>query len=72
MYMLKIATVDKNLFQGVKGHKTESNAFFCCNSYSDNICLPLSSPMVHFSIGLYGENLITEQSVPTDTMLKVN
>ena len=28
MHMLKIATVDKNLLLGVKGHKTENNAFF--------------------------------------------
>ena len=26
--MLKLATVDKNLLLGVKGHKTENNAFF--------------------------------------------
>ena len=42
------------------------------HTYRDNICPPLSSLMVYFSIGLYGENLRTEQSVPIDTMLKVN
>ena len=38
----------------------------------DNFCLPLFSPMVDFSIEAYGENLITEQSVPIDTMLKAH
>ena len=56
MHMLKKATIndDINLSFRIKGQKTESNAFFC-NTYRDNICPPLSSPMVYFNIGLYGE-----------------
>ena len=69
MHMLKLATVDSIYHSESKGHKTENNTFFC-NSYRDNICPPLSSPMVYFNIVLYGENLKTKQSIPIDTMLK--
>ena len=43
---------------------------FFCNSYRDNISQPHFSSMLDFNIGLYGENLRTEQSVPIDTILK--
>ena len=38
----------------------------------DNLCSPLSSPMVDFNIEAYENNLRTEQSVPIDTMLKAH
>ena len=49
----KYSNSRQNLSFGVKGQKTESNAFFC-NTYRDNISPPVSSPMLDFNIGLYG------------------
>ena len=37
------------------------------NKYRDNICPPLSSPIVDFNIELYGA---TKELIPIDTMLK--
>ena len=56
MHMLKLATVYSIYCSESKVIKQRVMHFFC-NSYGDNICPPLSSPMVCFSINLYGENL---------------
>ena len=72
MHMQKLTTVEKK----TKIYRSESKVIkqrvmhFFCNPYRDNISQPHSSPMLDFNIGLYGENLRTEQSVPIDTMLK--
>ena len=44
-----------------KGHKCR-----------DNLCPPLSIPIVDFTIEVYREKLGTEQSVPIETMLKAH
>ena len=68
-HMLKLATADKNLSFRVKGQKTESNVFFSV-THIETTSVHHIPPYVDFNIGLYGENLRTDQSVPIDTMLK--
>ena len=68
--MLNLATIsaNKNLLFGVKSQKIEKNVFFSV-SHIDNICPPLSSPIVNFNIEGYGEKYQNRLSVPIDTML---
>ena len=49
-----------------------NNYFSKGHNVGTTVCPPLFSPIVDFNIAAYRENLMTEQSVPIDTMLKAH
>ena len=74
MYMLKIATVnnDKDLSFRVKGQKTESNAFFSITNIETTSVHHFPALWYTLTLASMEKNLRTEQSVPIDTMPKIN